>query len=69
MNLKLTHAWIESGSPSLEDLGPALGMTDIELIRFFSGRKYPDKGTQQLLADVFKKKIADLFDEFGDPAT
>jgi hypothetical protein len=64
MNVKLIRAWMDNGSPPLEDLGPALGVRDLDLIRYFSGLKYPDTGMQQLLADVFKKKVADLFDEF-----
>jgi hypothetical protein len=62
MNVKLIQAWMENGSPPLEDLGPALGVRDLDMIRFMSGLKYPDSGMQQLLAAVFKKKVEDLFD-------
>jgi DNA-binding XRE family transcriptional regulator len=63
MNTKLIRAWIEAGSPPLEDLAPALGMTDVAMIHLMNGRKFPDLGTQQLLANVFKKKVSDLFDD------
>jgi hypothetical protein len=62
MNVKLIQAWIENGSPPLEDLGPILGVRDLDIIRYMSGFKYPDSGMQQLLAAVFKKKVEDLFD-------
>jgi hypothetical protein len=63
MNTKLIRAWMKAGSPPLEDLAPALGMTDVVLIHFMNGRKYPDAGTQQLLAAIFEKKVEDLFDD------
>jgi hypothetical protein len=61
MNLRLAQAWMAAGSPPLSDLAPLLNMSDIELIRYMSGRKFPDQGTQQLLAQLFGKKVSDLF--------
>lgn len=65
MNVMLTRAWMEAGSPPLEDLGPALGMTDLDLVQYMNGRKYPDRGTQQLLADVLDKPVDVLFPQNG----
>jgi hypothetical protein len=65
MNIRLIRAWMENGSAPLDDLGPILGVRDVELIKIMNGNKWPDKGMQQLLATVFKKKVEDLFDEFG----
>ena len=66
MNIQLVKAWINAGSPSLEDLAPAIGIKDLVLIRYMSGQKYPDKGTQQLLADIFSKSVTELFPDSED---
>ena len=34
MNVKLVKAWVDAGSPAIEDLGPALGISDLILIRY-----------------------------------
>ena len=66
MNIRLVKAWIDAGSPPLEDLAPAIGIKDLVLIRYMNGQKYPDKGTQQLLADIFSKSVAELFSDSED---
>ncbi len=63
-NTRLIRAWMEKEA-SLEDLGPALGVRDVELIKIFNGLRCPDKEMQELLAAIFEKKVEDLFDEFG----
>jgi hypothetical protein len=63
MNIKITHAWMESGSPPIDDLASISGLGSVYLIKIFQGTKYPDLGTQQLLANIFKKKVSDLFDD------
>jgi hypothetical protein len=58
---RMTRAWIESNAPPLDDLAPALGISVVELIDYMRGRKVPDRATQELLAEVFGKKVKDLF--------
>ena len=62
MKIKMIHAWMESGSPPIDDLASVSGLGSVYLIKIFQGSKDPDKGTQQLLADIFKKRVEDLFD-------
>ncbi len=62
MQTRLIKRWVEVGSPSLEDLGAAINIGYVNLIKVFNGTRYPDTGTRELLAEILGKKPEDLFD-------
>lgn len=61
MNTKLTRAWIENGSPPLDDLAPAIGMSVVEIIDYMRGRKFPTQNAKELLAEVLGKTVQEIF--------
>ena len=63
MNTKLIKAWLNSGAAPLEDFGPAIGLTDIEIIRIMNGRQQADEGTQYVLAELFDSTVDELFSD------
>jgi hypothetical protein len=53
----LIRAWMENGSPPMDDLGPIIGVYGANLVKIFAGKLEPDKKTKEILSKVLNKKM------------